>query len=361
MTKRRFSKATPGRAWRLTIACLAAAAPVAAGSIRVYVTNHAGTTISVVDPASNKVVQEIKDIEVPEAVHFSPDGNRAYITQGAVNVLTVLDRKTGKEIKQVPISGHANDMAVTNDGKSVVICIAQRPGALDIIDTKTLEKVKSIPTRDRLHDVVISGDDRYAFATSPRGKFLVAFDLRTQEIIWEVQFDQDVLVPAVENGPDGAPRRIFVELNRLKGFAVIDFAQRKEVARITLPSDKPETIPSGPPTHGLAIDPQGKTLWVISRIYDAAFVYSLPELQFQGRVDLPELRPEGHDAMGGSPNWVTFTPDGKTAFIANGADNSVTNVDTKTLKPVARIPLGQEPGRMGAVAIGAGGAAASKD
>ena len=48
------------------------AMPLAAGTARVYITNHAGTTISVVDPATNRVVQEIKDIEVPESVGFSP-------------------------------------------------------------------------------------------------------------------------------------------------------------------------------------------------------------------------------------------------------------------------------------------------
>jgi YVTN family beta-propeller protein len=46
------------------------AMPLAASTARIYVTNHAGTTISVVDPATNKVVQEIKDIEVPESGHI---------------------------------------------------------------------------------------------------------------------------------------------------------------------------------------------------------------------------------------------------------------------------------------------------
>lgn len=56
---------------QLGIPWLLLAMPVAASTVRIYVTNHAGTTISVVDPVTNKVVQEIKDIEVPEAVHFS--------------------------------------------------------------------------------------------------------------------------------------------------------------------------------------------------------------------------------------------------------------------------------------------------
>jgi YVTN family beta-propeller protein len=333
------------------IPCMLLAMPLVASTVRIYVTNLAGTTISVVDPTTNKVVQEIKDIEVPESVQFSPDGSRVYITQGPENVLTVLDRKTEKLIKKVPISGHANDLAVTRDGKYVLICIAENPGALDIIDTTSLEKVKSIPIKNRLHDIVLTPDGKYAVATSPQGKFATVFDLHSQEIAWQIQFDQGVLVPAIESGPDGSARRLFVQLTGLRGFAVVDFEKRQELARIKFPDDEPTVPPSGTPSHGIGIAPDKKTLWVVSRIYDSVFVYSLPELQLLGRVHLPEITPPGHNPIGGSPNWITFTPDSKMAYIANGADRSVSAVDVNTLKAVARIPTGEEPGRMSTLVL----------
>lgn len=340
-----------GRLSRLAIPAMLFALPVAASTVRVYVTNLAGTTISVVDPATNKVVEEIKDIEVPESVQFSPDGNRVYITQGAENILTVLDRKTGKIIKKVPITGHANDLAVTKDGKFVIVCIAETPGALDFIDTASLEKVKTLHVANRMHDIVLSQDGKYAVATSPQGKFFTVFDLKSQEPAWEVHFDQGALVPTIESGPGGAAQRIFVELSELRGFAVVDFEKRQEVARIKLPDDEPTVRPSGTPTHGIGIAPDGKTLWVVSRIYDSVFVYSLPDLHYMGRVHLPQIVPPGHNPIGGSPNWVTFTPDSKTVFVANGADRSVSAIDVQTLKAVARIPTGEEPGRMSTLVL----------
>src|SRR3984893_19575916 len=116
------------------------AMPLGAGTVRVYITNHAGRTIQVVDPATNKVVQVIKDIEAPEAVDFSPDGSRIYITQGGENVLTVLDRKTGKQIKKVPISGHANDMTATKDGRVVLGCINDDSGARGVSGDRSPER-----------------------------------------------------------------------------------------------------------------------------------------------------------------------------------------------------------------------------
>ncbi len=139
----------------LLLALLLAAVPLVAATARIYVTNRGGTTISVIDPATNKVVDVIKGIESPEVVRFSPDGSLLYIANRSVDVLYVMDRKSGKYIKKVPLSGWANDAAVTSDGKLIVVCIrntgteALDVGALDIIDAKSLEKVKSIPVKPR--------------------------------------------------------------------------------------------------------------------------------------------------------------------------------------------------------------------
>jgi YVTN family beta-propeller protein len=328
------------------------AMPAAGGTARIYVTNHAGTTISVVDPASNKVVEEIKDIEVPEAVDFARDGSRLYITQGPENVLTVLDRKTQREIKKIPLSGHANDLAVTPDGKWVVVCIGQVPGGLDLIDTTSLENVKTIPAETRLHDVVISADSKFAVTTSPNGKFVRVFDLQRQEFAWEVKFDQGTLVPTIESAPDGSIRRIFVQLAESDGFAVVDFATHRETARIKFPGDEPALARGGsPPSHGIGVSPDNKSLWVSSATYDAVFVYSLPDLKLEGRVRLPQILPPGRDPVSGGPEWVAFTPDNKWAYIANTGDRSVTAIDMNSLKAVARIPVGEAPGRMNTLVL----------
>jgi YVTN family beta-propeller protein len=62
---------------------------------------------------------------------------------------------------------------------------------------------------------------------------------------------------------------------------------------------------------------------------------------------LPDLKPIGTVHVGQHPEWVTLTPDGKVAYVAAAGDNSVTAVDTATLKVVARIPVGQVPKRNG--------------
>src|SRR5258706_5805757 len=78
--------------------------PASASSVRIYITNSAGDSVHVIDPATNKVVQEIKNVVGAHGVNFSPDGARVYISNEETNTLDVYDRKTVKLIKKVELS-----------------------------------------------------------------------------------------------------------------------------------------------------------------------------------------------------------------------------------------------------------------
>src|SRR5580658_4183487 len=141
-----------GQRWKMTsqrvlplIITLAAPFLVwAASNARVIQTNSAGDNVNVIDPVSNHVAGVIHGIEVPHGVAIAPDGSRLYITEESTSTLDVVDSKTLKVVKKIPLSGRPNNVAVTNDGREVYVGIAQAPGAVDVIDTIALTKVKSI-------------------------------------------------------------------------------------------------------------------------------------------------------------------------------------------------------------------------
>jgi YVTN family beta-propeller protein len=324
-----------GYCLRLRYLLILLALPLFAGTARIYITNSAGDTVQVIDPATNKIVQEIQGIEVPHGVTFAPDGSRVYVSNESENVLDVVNRKTGEIIKKVPLSGHPNNVAVTNDGSRILVAIAQNPGALDVIDATSLERTTSIPMKARLHNVYVTPDGKYAVAGSVAGKFLTVIDLKTEQPVWDVKFEKGVRPITFETAPDGSTRRMFVQLSDVHGFAVVDFAKRAEVARITLPDEPSGGVPEqGAPSHGIGVTPDGKTLWVNSSLARAVFVYSLPDLKLVGHV-----------LTGMVPDWLTFTPDSKMIYISNAASNSVSAIDVKALKEVARIPVGEVPKR----------------
>jgi YVTN family beta-propeller protein len=317
--------------------------------VRIYVTNSAGDSVHVVDPATNKVVQVFKGPEAMHGVAFAPDGTRVYVSNEHERTLDVFDRQDGKLLKQVKLSDRPNNIAVAKDGR-IAVGIARGNGALDIVDPKTLELRATIPVNGRLHNVYVTRDSRYVIAGSIPNKVITVIDLDKEQVAFEVRLDKGVRPMTIESNPDGSPKRIFAQLSDLNGFAVIDFAERREVARITLPKAT-ATFESDPgrdtsPSHGIGVSPDGKTLWVTSIPNNSVFVYSLADLKQLGEVALPVLKLPGRDPISSVPNWVTFTPDGKTIYISNAGLRSVTAIDTASMTVKAVVPVGEVPKRI---------------
>lgn len=315
--------------------------PLTAGSVRVWQTNSAGDEVDVIDPASNKVVFKVKDIEVPHGVTFSPDGTRAYISCEAEKTVWETDTKTGKLIKKAPLSGHPNNISISSDGKHLFVAIVTSPGAVDVIDTSTMQRVKTIRAKGGVHNTYVTPDGRWVIAGSVVGKMLTVIDPNTLEVAWELPFDRGVRPIAFEKNPDGSTKHLYVQLSGYDGFAIVDFKTHEEIRRVENPKQPGGGhTEGGAPSHGIGITPDGKELWVNSSPNNGIFVYSLPDLKVTGYV-----------ATGEVPDWVTFTPDGKKIFVANSGSNSVSVIDTASRKEVARVPVGEVPKRNGTVVV----------
>jgi YVTN family beta-propeller protein len=316
---------------------LAVALPLAASTVRIIQTNSAGDDVSIIDPAVNKVVGVIHGIEVNHGVAVAPDGTRFYISNEGQRTLDVVDEKTLKVTRSVPLSGHPNNIAISKDGRRVYVSILAAPGAVDVVDTTSLEKVKSIPVKGPVHNTYVTPDGKYVVSGSIASKTITVIDAQTEVPVWSLVMDKGIRPMAFAANPDGSTKWIFVQLTGFNGFAVVDFASRKEINRIKnpdLPPGKAPYLVGGSESHGMAVTSDGKTLIVNSRLNSAIYSYSLPDLKLQGSAE-----------VGRSPDWVTLTPDGKTAYVACAASNFVSVVDLRSMKEVTRIPVGEVPKR----------------
>ena len=330
------------------------AAPIKS-KIRVYITNSAGSTVDVVDAATNKVVQTIQGIELPHGVVFSPDGTRVYVSNESESVLDVVDGDSGRILERVPLSGHPNNLTITRDGKRVLVGIRESSGWVEVIDAATLKATKRIPVSGPVHNVYVTPDGKHAVAGSIVKKTLTVVDLQTEQAIWDLNLGSGVRPMAFEANSDGSTKRIFVQLSGFNGFAIVDFATHKEAGRIKLP-DQPGGygIAEGrtnTPSHGIGVAPDGKSLWVASTAANALFEYALPSLELIGHTTLPVVNSPGHAPTGSVPEWITFTPDSKYLYLSNSGAQSVSAVDTATRQIVAIIPAGEVPKRINTMVI----------
>lgn len=306
--------------------------------VRIIQTNSAGDNIHVIDPVTNKVVGVITGIEVNHGAAVAPDGSRIYISDEAESTLDVVDGKTLKVTNRIPLSGHPNNIAISRDGRRVYVGIIQEPGGVDVIDTGSLKNVKTLRTKGSIHNTYVTPDGKYIVAGSIQGKTVNVFDAQTEQPAWTLDMDLGIRPMTFATNPDGSTRWIFVQLTGFNGFAVVDFATRKEINRIKNPDLPPgkATVPAGSdPSHGMAVTADGKTLVVCSRLNNFLYAYSLPDLKLLGGAELG----------GKGAGWVTLTPDGKTAYVANPVTNDVSVVDIASLKEVTRIPVGFVPKR----------------
>ena len=310
----------------------------ASGQTRILQTNSRGDNIHLIDPATHRIVGEIKGVPINHGAAAAPDGSRFYFSSEAEQTLTVVDGKSLEITKKIPLTGRPNNISISRDGRRVYVGIVSAPGAVDVIDTASLERVKTIATKGGIHNVYVTPDGKHVVAGSIAGRLMTVIDQATEEPVWTL-FEEGVRPIAFETNPDGSTKRAFVQISGLHGFAIVDWAQRKEVGRVQLPTDVPAEKQNkgtfnGSPSHGLGVAPDGRTLWVTSRPNARAYAYSLPDLKLIGSVD-----------VGGLPDWVTFTPDSKQIYVATENTDSVVVIDVPAVKEITRVRVGSAPKR----------------
>jgi YVTN family beta-propeller protein len=329
---------------KLSIALLSLAgllvAPLAAQNGRALIvqTNSAGDSVMLIDPATDRIVSEIPEVEVVHGAAAAPDGSRLYLSNESLSTVDVVDTKTMRVTKRIPLSGHPNNIAIRRDGRRAYVAITGAQGGVDVIDTVTQERTKTIRILGGVHNPFITPDSKFVVAGSTGGSVATVIDTELERPVWSIHFEGGVRPICFETNPDGSTKRMFAQITNLHGFAIVDWAQRKEVGRINLPDLPPaqrnnEGI-QGAPAHGLLIAPDGKTLWSTSKFNSAVYVYAMPDLKYLGEVK-----------VGLVPDWLTFTPDSKKVYVANAHDNTVSVIDVAARKELSRIKVGQVPKR----------------
>ena len=85
--------------------------------------------------------------------------------------------------------------------------------------------------------------------------------------------------------------------------------------------------------HNAIYSPDGKELWTSQMVESGkVLVYDATSLALQHTIP-----------VGKEPAEITFSADGKMAFVANGMDNTVTAIDPVSKKVKATISVGEDP------------------
>ena len=322
----------------LGIAFLSVPLNAQSGKIRIIQTNAAGDNVHIIDPTTNEVVDVILGIPIPHGVTSHPDGSTLYFSNEVDHTLDVVPTATLKVSAQIPLTGRPNNISITPDGRKVYVAITGSDAFVDVIDTREQRNVRRIPMLGGVHNVFVTPDGKYVVAGMIGARTLTVIDTDTDRPVWSLHFDGGVRPMAFEQNPDGSTKRIFVQISNYHGFYVVDFEKRVVVQKVPMPelplTQQDNDGLQGSPGHGLAVSPDGTQLWSTSKPNDHVYAWSLPDLEYLGGV------PVGHH-----PDWLTMTPDSRYLYSANAGSNDVSVIDTRAMKEIARITVGQVPKR----------------
>ena len=304
---------------------------------KLYVTNSAGDDLTVIDPRTMAVIRTVKVGEHPHGVIASPDGKKLYVSIEGTNELIAVDTYTDKIIARVSVGRSPNQIAITRDGRFVFVPLRD-DNAVDVVDTAAMKVVDRIKVPAMPHNAYASIDGRHIYIGSMMGSRITVIDASTRKVLHEIAPGNWVRPIAIKRDESLA----YTALSELHGFVVVDLKSQKVIRRFELPS-----LPPGTPepylktyTHGLALTPDERELYVTSMPGNAVFVFSVPELKQLAKIE-----------VGKDPNWIAVHPDGHLVFVSNSSSDSVCAIDTHTKKVVATITVGRTPKRLIVVSI----------
>jgi len=308
-----------------------AASPDGKARMLLYVDNSLGDDITVIDLDTLQVANTIKVGIQPHALCAPADGRRLFTTIESENNLKTIDTATGRVVGLVPVGGKPNECAATPDGRYVGVPLRDR-NAVDIIDTTLKKVVKELPVKEP-HNCFNSGSNSDLYVSSMGSNEIEGIDLRTMTYFAAIPTGGIPRPYAVS----GDEKTLYAALTNLHGFVIADIPKREVVRRVELPPAPPLDCPLevNTPTHGLALTPDEKQLWVTSLADGGVYPYDLG-----AQKALPIIH------VGKCPNWIAFSPDGKYCAVSNSDTNDCSIIDVRAQREVARIKVGKGPKRV---------------
>ena len=289
---------------------------------RVYVPNHTSNTVSVIDPATGKVLRTVPVPAGPEHVVPSYDLKTLWVNSDIGNALTPIDARTGKFGKPIPVDDPYN-LYFTPDGRYAMV-MAERAHEIVFRDphTMAIRKVVPVPCGGVNH-ADFSANGRYAIVSCEFSGDLIKIDIERQAVIGKLHLPKPRSMPQdVKLSPDG--RTWYIADMETSGLWILHgdtFAN-------------PTFLPTGQGAHGLYVSRDSHYLYVTNRGEGSVSVLDFATGKLVAKWRLPG---------GGTPDMGGISADGKVLWLSGRYDNVVYEISTANGTLLRTIRVGVEP------------------
>lgn len=283
-----------------------------------YISNTMNGTVSVLDPATQKIVADITMPRVGPRLPFpaflaaTPDGTKLYVSNLNTDSVSVVDTRRNLLLKRIDI-GHAPQLlSVTPDGERLLV--ANDGTAIVVIDTEKDEVDGQIPIGTLTIGAAASQDNEHAWFSTPNG--LVEVDLDAKNVVGKID---DV----------GAASPLLFDASGKTLYALGNYHPRGRVSAIDVSTRQVTAtyeVESSP--VAAALTPDGKWLYVANRGANTVSAIDLTQGAVVARIK-----------VGSVPTSVAVTPDGASVYIADSMSNTLSVISTATQAVAATVDL----------------------
>jgi cytochrome c peroxidase/sugar lactone lactonase YvrE len=177
---------------------------ILAGGQRALTANHTADSVSLVDLAGGKVLQELPCGQRPAGVACAPDGRRAAVSNFWDGTLTLLEVEGNalRSVGSVSVGAGPRGLAFAADGDSVFVALAGDHEVLRIAwPTGKVLSRWAAPTEPRR--LALTGDGRFLAAASGRSAQVRCWNTQTGKQLWEKSITDAFTLHGLTFSPEG--------------------------------------------------------------------------------------------------------------------------------------------------------------
>jgi YVTN family beta-propeller protein len=318
-------------------------APSAASSVdipishkdRVYAAEQFSNTLSVTDPADNRLLGVIRLGDPAPAnfsplyrgqvlVHglgFSPDHRTLAVVSIGSNSVTFIDTATNTVKHTTYLGRSPHEAFFTPDGKEVWVTV-RGEDYISVIDASTFSEKMRIQTPSGPGMQIFSPDGQYGYVCSSFNPETDILSIATHQIVGRVKQDSP-FCPNIAATPDG--KQVWLTLKDVGKAMIFDARPPFSVIR---------SIETGPITNHVNF----------ARTRDGQFAY----VTIGGLNQVKVFRTDDFTSVatipvGKLPHGLWPSGDGTRIYVGLENDDSLAVIDTATNTVVGNIPIGQAP------------------
>ena len=302
---------------------------------RVYAGEQFSNTVSVIDPAANKLLGVIRLGEpsptnfsplyrgqvLVHGMGFSPDHRTIAVVSIGSNSVTFIDTTTNA-VKHTTYVGRApHEAFFTPDGSEVWVTV-RGENYVSVLDGKTYEEKTRITVPNGPGMTIFSPDGKYGYVCSSFNPETDVISVVDHKIVGKVQ-QASPFCPNIAATPDGS--QVWFTLKDTGKTQVFDARPPFAVMK---------TIDTGPITNHVNIvhNANGTFAYVTVGGLNEVLVFRTDDFSKVATI-----------RVGNLPHGIWPSGDGSRVYVGQENDDKMTVIDTLTNKVIATVPIGQAP------------------